>query len=66
MGNLIGHKVRISYWPVRLNSYQASASKANSLLQALKAAKDKILKLEENLEMAGAPYTPDRILVWKK
>ena len=47
-------------------SYDAVAAQAEGLLVALNSIKNRAAAVEETLEKAGAPSTPDRIPDWKK
>jgi hypothetical protein len=48
-----------------IQSYEVAAKQFAPLLAELRSIGDEVKKLDEQLEKAGAPYTPGRIPVWK-
>ncbi len=46
-------------------SYQLASKQFAPLLAEIKAIGEEIKKIEDQLEKAGAPYTPGRVPVWK-
>ncbi|PIE02263.1 MAG: glycosyl hydrolase [Acidobacteria bacterium] len=49
-----------------IKSYDVAASQVQEILISLKTIEARVLQIEEKLEKAGAPYTPDRFPSWKQ